>query len=404
MIPISMASDTTPARRGFALFAYGFRPFFLLAGAYASLIVFAWVVIYHHGGGGTLAVAPLSWHAHEMAFGFTTAVIAGFLLTTTSNWTRTTYLRGPLLIGLSVAWLAGRIVFAFGADLPPLVVALVDLAFLPLLALAIGVPIVLAGQRRQYVFVVVLTAFFLANLSTHLEALGVASLDPRHGPRVAVYLAALLIAVMGGRIIPSFTTNALRHRGIFDVPTARTWIEYLAAPSIAVAAVADLAAEGGTVAAVAALAAAIVHGARLAGWRSLATGFSPILWVLHAGYAWLVVGFALSGLAAFVDVIPPTAAFHALTAGAVGVLTLGVMSRVALGHTGRDIVAARPTVAAYWLVNLAALVRVAGPIIAPEIAIWAIVLSGVLWTAAFATFTAVYAPILIASRADGRPG
>lgn len=404
MIPISMAPDTTPARRGFALFAYGFRPFFLLAGAYASVVVLAWVVMYHHGGGGMLAAAPLAWHAHEMAFGFTTAVIAGFLLTTTSNWTRTTFLRGPLLAGLSAAWLAGRLAFAFGAGLPPLVVALADLAFLPLLALAIGVPIVQAGQRRQYVFVGVLTAFFLANLSTHLDAFGVTGFDPRNGSRFAVYLAALLIAVMGGRIIPSFTANALRHRDIFDVPTARSWVEYLAAPSVALAALTDLVAEGSYVAATAALAAAAVHGVRLAGWRSLATGFSPILWVLHAGYAWLVVGFALSAASVFVDLIPPSAAFHALTAGAIGVLTLGVMSRVALGHTGRDIVAATPTVVAYWLVNLAALLRVLGPILAPEAAIAAIVVSGLLWTAAFATFTAVYAPILMTSRADGRPG
>jgi uncharacterized protein involved in response to NO len=404
MTPITIAREATPTRRGFALFAYGFRPFFLLAGLHASFAVLLWVVIYHHGGGATLAVSPPVWHAHEMAFGFTTAVIAGFLLTTTANWTRTPHLRGPLLIALSAAWLAGRLAFLFGADLPPVIVAVTDLTFLPLLALAIGVPLVRAGQRRQYVFVVVLTALFLANLSTHLATFGIAEVDERLGPRFAVYVAAALIAVMGGRIIPSFTTNALRHHGATEVPTARPWIEHLAAPAIAVAALVDLVAEGSAWAGLAALAAALVHGMRLAGWRSLSTGFSPILWILHAGYAWLVIGFALSGLAAFVDAIPPTAAFHALTAGAIGVLTLGVMSRVALGHTGRDIVAAKPTVVAYVLVNLAALVRVLGPMLAPDLAIVATVVAGFLWTAAFATFTAVYAPILIAPRADGRPG
>jgi uncharacterized protein involved in response to NO len=254
------------------------------------------------------------------------------------------------------------------------------------------------------VFVVILTVLFLANLSTHLAAFGIEGVDPRAGTRFAVYLAALLIAVMGGRIIPSFTANALRARGVTALPTARPWVETLAAPIVAVAALADLVAEGSVLAGAAALATAGVHGVRLAGWRSLATGFSPILWILHVGYAWLVLGFALSGLAVFVDAVPPTAAFHALTAGAIGVLTLGVMSRVALGHTGRDIVAARPTVVAYVAVTLAAVLRVFVPLLMPGAAVLGIVVTGFLWTAAFAVFTVVYAPILIAPRADGRPG
>ncbi len=404
MIPITISRDATAAPRGFALFAYGFRPFFLLAGLQACLGLLVWLHLYFGGAAAMLAVAPVTWHAHEMVFGYAVAVIAGFLLTTTSNWTGTRSLRGPLLMGLGAVWLAGRIVYAFGRDLPPELVAAVDLAFLPFLAAVIGIPIFRAGQRRQYVFVIVLAAFFIADLLAQADILGFTWVDARSGLKLGVYLATLLIVVMGGRIIPSFTTNALRRRGETLLPMSRPWIEWSAAPLVVLAAIADLADEGSAIAGAAALAAAVAHGLRLAGWRPLRTGFSPILWILHVGYAWLVLGFALQGLAAFVGDIPPTAAFHALTAGAIGVLTLGVMSRVALGHTGRDLVVAPMTVVAYVLVNLAAALRVGTPILFPGAMPLGIAASGLLWSLAFALFVSVYAPILVRPRIDGQPG
>jgi uncharacterized protein involved in response to NO len=237
----------------------------------------------------------------------------------------------------------------------------------------------------------------------HLGALGVVA-DERLGLKLALYLVIVLIVVMGGRIIPAFTTNALRHRGETALPISRTWVEVGAVASVPAAAFADLAAEGSALAGMLALVAAALHAVRLAGWQSLRTGFSPILWVLHAGYLWVPLGFALQGLAAFTDNVPPSAALHALTAGAVGTLTLGVMSRVALGHTGRDIVAAPAIAIAYGLVLAAAAVRVIVPIVAPEAMLPGMVASGVLWILAFALFTIVYAPILIRPRVDGREG
>ncbi len=391
-----------PAR--FALFAYGFRPFFLAAGAYAVVAMALWLAVFAGVVAWSPMPSPALWHGHEMVFGFTLAVIAGFLTTTTANWTGTTALSGPLLMLLVATWLAGRIACALAGWLPPLLVAAIDLAFLPLLAISLGAPLIRAGQSRQFVFVVLLAAMFAANALGHLEALGVAWADSRAGLILAIDLVIALIAVMGGRIIPAFTRNALRAQGIAEAVTARPWIETLALPTVAMVAILDLAAEGTKLAAVAALAAALVHAIRLAGWDSLKTRGQPILWVLHLGYAWLVAGLALKGLAAFIAAIPPSAALHALTSGAIGVLTLGVMSRVALGHTGRALAAPAPIALAYVLVALAAALRVFGPILWPAATLTAILLSGALWLLAFALFTAVYAPILIRPRADGKPG
>ena len=385
-----------------SLFAFAFRPFFLLAGLQAGLSVLLWLAVYF--AALPAPAAPAVWHGHEMLFGFAAAVVAGFLLTAVANWTATPPLQGWALAGLAGVWLAGRIAYGLGAWLPAGAVAAVDLAFLPLLAAAFARQVFAARQRRQYAFLGVLAALFAGNLLTHLEALGVGWADARAGLLLAVDVLVLLIAVMGGRIIPSFTANALRLGGDPHPVAVRPWLERLAAPSILVVLVADLAAEQSPAAGLAALAAAVVHGLRLAGWQSLRTRAQPILWVLHVGYGWLVAGLALKGLAPFADAVPASAALHALTVGAIGVLTLGVMSRVALGHTGRALMAHPLTVAAYVLVILAALLRVATPILLPDAYGLGIAASGALWSLGFALFVAVFAPILTRPRADGRPG
>jgi uncharacterized protein involved in response to NO len=347
------------------------------------------------------------WHGHEMIFGFALAGVAGFLLTAVPNWTETPRLHGTPLAALAGLWVLGRVALAASATLPPVLVAVLDLAFLPGLAWPIGRVLVARARAtrnpRNLVFLLLFAILWSADLLTHLEALGVTADTAATGLVLGRDTLLLMIGVMGGRIIPAFTRNALRSRGE-DAPIRSAGaVEALALGGLAAMLVADLAWGEGVAAGAAALVAALASGARLALWRPLRTAGQPILWVLHLGYAWLVAGLALKALAGLTDWVPAMAAMHALTAGAIGTMLLAVMSRVALGHTGRPLKVGGATVWAYVLLALAAALRVAAPFAAVAYAPL-VVASGLLWSLAFALFTAPYLPILILRRADGRPG
>ena len=383
------------------ILALGFRPFFLLAAIFAAASVPLWILIYQGVLDPVSYLPPTIWHAHEMVFGFAIAVIAGFLLTATSNWTGRRTATGAGLAALAGLWIAGRVAIFAGAGLPDWLVMGLDAAFLPVLAIALAMPILAAGNRRNIIFPVVLLVLGAVNLSIHLGALGAIDWDPARGLRVAIDLILLMIGVLGGRVIPSFTKNALPQARVNPCPKASV----LALLSLATLAVAEAAIDLPPVMGTLALAAGIINALRMRGWGSLATGRQPILWILHVGYGWLAIGLILRGVAELSGVIPADAGIHALTLGAIGSMIIGMMSRVALGHTGRSIVPAKLTIAAYWLVNAAALLRVAFALIPGDgWRMTALAGSGALWSLAFLFFAIVYLPILSRPRADGRAG
>lgn len=386
------------------VFGRGYRPFFLLASTYAVLFVPLWVCVVL----GTIAapawVSTTAWHAHEMLFGFCTAAIAGFLLTSVPVWTGTTAVAGGALAALAGLWVAGRVAMLALAGSVPGLAAAVDLAFLPLLALAIGPPILRAGIRRNFGFPVGILALFAANALVHAEALGLATGTAAIGLRAGVDLVALLVVVIGGRVAPSFTTNALRRLGIAQIASPPPWAERAAVPAFLAFLVMDLVLPASLASGIVALAAAIVLAARMSGWRTARVLGDPLLWSLHLGHAWVVVGLACIAASDLAGAWPRSVAVHALTAGAFGTMILAMMTRVALGHSGRPLVAPRSAVIAYTLVTLGALVRTIAVAAFPVETLPMIATGGLLWAGAFAAYLVGYAAMLTTPRVDGRPG
>jgi uncharacterized protein involved in response to NO len=393
--------DPDSVRSGrIALFDLGFRPFFLLAGIAALLLVPLWIYAYLRGG-PVLAYYPAmaSWHGHEMLFGYTVAVIAGFLLTAVRNWTGMKTPGGAALAGLVALWLAGRVLPFPSGVLPHWLIAVVDTAFLPVLALSLAFPLIRQGQRHNLVFLLVLAGLTLANLLIHLQLLGITRETAPPGTTLGIGLIVLLIAILGGRVIPFFT-----ERGIAGAST-RQWkpVEFVSLGALPVLVLLDLAQAPPAALMLFALLAATGHAIRLFGWYHHGIWSVPLLWILHLGYAWLVSGLLLQAFAA-AGLVNPMLAVHAFTAGAIGTITLGMMSRVALGHTGRELRAAPAMTWAFILVTLAACSRVFLPLVVPAGYREWMVLAGACWSAAFALFVFHYARILIPPRVDGRPG
>lgn len=384
------------------LLAFGFRPFFLLAGLAGALTPPVFLAAYTGLIGADFGGPVTYWHGHEMIFGFVLAAVAGFLFTALANWTGRAPVRGATLGILVGLWLAGRAAMALAGVLPAALVAAVDLALLPALAVLVLRELIRGRNRRNMPFPVLLMVLFAANLLFHLERLGVAE-TARAGLYLAVHVIALLIAIVGGRVVPAFTVAARRRAGRAADLSSPAWLERAAIAAVAAVAVAELADPGGVAAGALALAAALLLVGRLSGWRGLTTLDQPILWVLHLGYLWLAVGFAVKAAADLGGWLPPSAALHALTAGAAGTMILGVMTRAALGHTGRPLATPPAIVVAYGLISIGAALRVAEPLLATPSAM-ILTASALIWAAGFAIFTVVYWPILTRPRIDGRPG
>ena len=390
---------------GFALFNYGFRPFFLLAGLFGTLSVPMWIGLYVGHVDLNLVAAPLVWHGHEMLFGYTSAAIAGFLLTVVPNWTKVKARKGNVLVGLSVLWLAGRVAFWAQGYFPYGLVAAVDMLFLIVFTALVMPPLLDPRHRRQLMFVPILLALIVANAMTHLGVAGFDALGFDWGIRgltLGLDATVVLLAVMAGRVTPSFTSSFLGHGNPAIKVLQRPKLERAVLGATWAVLVVDQVLPASALAGGVALIAAVLHGVRLSGWQGRRTLSNPILWVLHLGYLWLVAGLVLKGLSDF-DVLAAADGIHALTIGAIGTITLGVMTRAALGHTGRVVKAAPAIVGAYALISVAALIRLA-TIVWPEYSSELIMVSGVVWTAAFAIFVVVYAPMLMRPRLDGRPG
>jgi len=396
MSEIRQVLPRAPAAGSFALWNLGFRPFFLFAAAFAALSVLGWAAQFAGWWGAHVLIAGPRWHAHEMIFGYAYAVIVGFLFTAVRNWSNQPTPSGTKLAAIVLLWCGARVLV-----LTPwtMLAAVADTLFALAATAGIAVPLVKSGNRRNYFFVVLMLVFGAANLSFYLAAMDVIRFDAQRSLQFGLDLILFVMVVMGGRVIPMFTANAVRG----TTPRRSRPIEIAALGSILILLVLGLVGLPAIAVGIAAGVAALAHAARLALWQPWRTMRRPILWILHASYAWIVIHLALRALAA-AELVAPSLATHALTVGAIGGLTLGMMTRVARGHTARPLAAGTLEVTAYALMQLAAAVRVFVPLIDPSSSLTAIVASGLLWTIAFALFVVRFWPILTQPRLDGGSG
>lgn len=393
----SLLGIDEPARvpTRFALWALGFRPFYLLASVFAALSTPLWALQFSGILNHTYLSEPL-WHAHEMVFGFALAVIVGFLFTAGRNWTQRPTPTGWMLAALVALWVAGRVLvltpFAAAA-------AAVNIAFPLAAAVALAIPFVKAGNRRNYFFVGLLVLLAVAAGAVHLSQLGATRLPAGPGIQLALDVILFILAVMGGRVIPMFTNNGVPGAAA----SRRPWVEKAALGLVLVLTVADAIGPNGLAFAVLAALACVAHAWRWALWQPWRTARVPLVWVLHLAYLWVPLHLALRALAEL-GMAPQSAATHALTVGAVGGLIIGMMTRTARGHTARPLHADRYDTACYVLVLLAAAVRVGLPLAAPALTVPAVLGSAALWSAGFGLYAVRYWPVLSRPRLDGRPG
>ncbi len=377
----------------------GYRPFFLLAGLWALVVLPLSVAAIRGTVALPVAVDPVRWHFHELLFGYVAAALAGFLLTAVPNWTGRLPLQGLPLLGLVGLWAAGRLAMVASGLIGLAAAAAVDLLFLAVL-LAVASREIIAGRNRRNLPMLAVVATFLGtNGLFHAVSAG---LLPAEGSdqRAAIACIALLIALIGGRITPSFTRNWLAKRGGPSLPSAFGPLDRVTLLATLIALLAwTVEPEGPAIAAAAAVAAAL-NLLRLLRWRGERVLGEPLLWVLHLGYLWIVAGMAFLAASAAGWGFPGIAAVHALTAGAMGTMTLGVMSRAILGHGGYELRAGPALTGAFTLVSLAAAARVAATLTS---ALYdpLIYLAAAAWMAAFALFLLVCAPKLLAGRAGG---
>lgn len=383
-----MSSGTTPAIQ--PLWSSGFRPFFLLAAIYGPLCLALWLAA-RYTGWPAYATGPL-WHAHEMLFGFAAALVCGVLLTALPSWSGAAELRGAPIAALAALWLAGRVTM-HGADwlLRPLVV-IMDCALLPVLCAMLFSTIAAARRRLFWWTVPPLIGFAGANVIFHL-ALAYGSQAGAHWAlMLGVHSLAFLFTLYGGLFIPAFTRRYLHQRGERAAAILMP-LEYATALAMVAFASADLlGAPTGWMAATA-LAAAVVHAWRFARWQGWRTTGEPLLWCIHLGYAWLIAALVLRALAELVHGVPREAWIHAFTLGAYGMLKIGLMTRVALRHTGRPVVVALPMQIAFVMVLAAALMRLAFSV--HGLGEWALAGSALLWAAAFLIYLTVHGPMLL---------
>jgi len=381
-----------PRRSGVPFLDHGFRPFFLGASLWAAIALAIWVATV--GGFIDLPSAfdPLHWHQHEMTFGFAGGVVAGFVLTAVPNWTGNLPVRGGRLAVLFLVWLAGRIAVLTSAEIGALAAAIIDVGFLLGLSVLVFREIVIGQNWRNLPICGLITLFAAANAATHLEsASGAAS---EYGVRSGLAVLILLIALIGGRIVPSFTRNWLAKRKA-PPPAPFSPFDRACLVVAAAALVAWILRPAWSPTGVMLVAAGLLHFLRVCRWQGLRTLSEPLVTILHVGYLWLALGLLLLGASILVPAVPATAALHALTAGAIGTMTLAVMTRASLGHTGRPLTSGAGTTVIYGLVTVGAILRVIAqnppPALDPDVMLN---LSALSWGGAFALFALVYGPML----------
>jgi uncharacterized protein involved in response to NO len=383
----------------YPLFALGFRAFFVLAGLAALILIMFWNVMFN----GTLTTEhyfPDSyWHAHEMLMGYSVAVIAGFLLTAVKNWTGKPTVTGDQLASLCLLWLYGRILPFYAGLLPDALIALVDFAFLPALAYLVSKPIIDTRQYKNLFFIGLLLLLALGNGLIHAEILGLQFSSAATGIELVIATIIILILIIAGRVFPFFTERGIPGTLIIKNPI----LDNASIASAVIVFALQLFDISGHLLALTASIAIAVNVARLSGWYVQRIWYVPLLWVLYIGYLWIILGFFLTVLAVY-QVVLPSLALHAFTLGGIGVLTLGMMARISLGHTGRALKASNAIAIAFILINAAALFRILLPIALPAWYETLIYISTLSWLAAFSLFIFVYVPILTSARIDGQEG
>jgi uncharacterized protein involved in response to NO len=386
----------------FSLFAYGFRSNFFLAGVAAMLLIPLWAMSFVTGTSLGSGWPPTLWHAHEMLFGFIASAIAGFMLTAVPSWTGQKGFAGAPLGALAAVWLSARLLIASSSLWPPVVPAIVDLAFLPFLAVLVMIPL-LRSKNRNSPLLLVLSAFWLTNLVFHIALIRGDAPLARHSLIVGIDIVLFLVTVIGGRIVPAFTTAALRQQGVDGVLRSRTVITVMSVAAMGCIIASDVFWPDSRIAGIIAGVTALIQFLRLLQWRTLHTLRQPIVWILHLAYAWLPLGLALKAAALLGGYGIAAFWLHALTIGSLTTMITAVMTRASLGHTGRALTVHPLITAAYVLLTAAALVRVFGfyaGLSYPLVITWA----AIFWTTSFALFVGVYTPILWGPRADGKPG
>jgi len=383
----------------YPLFALGFRAFFALAGLFALILIALWSSIYK----GVLVTdnyyPTTYWHAHEMLLGYSVAVISGFLLTAVQNWTGIKTLQGSKLFGLCLLWVYGRIVPFYSELIPDGIIALIDFSFLPTLAYFIAQPILKSGNLRNLFFIGLLLLMAFGNACIHADILGIYENTAGLGLDLVVAIIIMMILVIAGRVFPFFT-----ERGIKGVMAIRNPVldgaAIISSGLVFILLIFDV---SGVILTITAVVAIIANIIRVSGWYEPRIWYVPLLWVLYLGYAWIIGGLVFVALASM-NIMPVSVATHAFTVGGIGVLTLGMMARVSLGHTGRAMKASNTIALAFVLLNVAALFRVLLPALLPDWYGSFLTLSIYCWLAAFSLFVFIYTPILSSVRVDGKEG
>ncbi len=395
-IPLAVApAKATDAGHGLPLLRLAFRPFYLAAALAAVVLVTAWLCVLTGHLAPPAGVPPVLWHAHEMLFGFVVAVVIGFLLTAGRVWTGLPTPRGALLAALVVLWLAGRIA---AVAAPHAAWFALDIAFLPVVAIAFTTLLLRANNRRNLPIAGVLLLLFAANLAFHAGVAGIADIAPLDALHAALGLLIVLVSILAGRVIPAFTRGAIPSAKIREPRR----LGPAAIATTAIALCAWIAFRGSAAATLLLALAATLQLARGLSWAPWSTRRRPILWILHLSYAWLPLGLGLLA-AAQAGFVAESSAIHALGVGVMGGMIIGMMTRTARGHTGRQLIASRWEVAAYALVMVAATVRVLATLV-PGAYLAALLVAGTAWALAFAIYVARFGPWLVAPRPDGQDG
>ena len=397
MINIERPEDRIPPDT-FSLFALGFRPFFLFSAIAAVVLIGLWLPYLY----GHLTLAshfnPLHWHAHEMLFGYASGVIAGFLLTAARNWTSLETPSGLSLILIFATWVLGRLVITLPLGLAPELIAGIDLLFFPAVILGLAGPLIRARKIRNMMFLAILAMLELANLLMHLQPLGIANTAAK-GVELGLGLVILVIVVMGGRVIPFFTRNPLPGMQ----PRQWGWVEFSAVFGTVTLLLLELLVPLPILVAIWSLLVGLIQLLRVSGWYDKRIWQHPIIWVLHVAYAAIGLGFLLKG-AALLGWVPASTAIHAFAYGGIGLITLGMMGRVSLGHTGRMLQLPKWTVIGIKVLSVGLVLRLLATLSGGALASALLGLSALLWMLAFAAFAKEYGPMLIKPRIDGRPG
>lgn len=398
--PAGAAALPPPA--GWPLLRLGFRPFYLLAAAFGALAVPLWVAVLLGALDTTTVTAtlpPLWWHAHEMLFGFASAVIVGFLLTAGKAWTGLPTPRGAALGALALLWVAARVAAVVAS---PWVFAALDLALLPLVALLLTRLLLRAGNRRNLPLAGLLLALSAANAVFHLAAQGAIGASPLAALHAGLAVIVMVLCVMAGRVVPAFTASATPGLALAAQPRLGPAALATTAAGLAawVAGTAGLIAPGWAAPLLGS--AALLHAWRLWGWQPAVARGRPVLWILHVSYAWIPVGLALLALAT-ASVVGHSAGVHALAVGAMGGLIIGMLTRTARGHTGRPLQVSRAEVLAYALVMGAALLRSLVPLLVADPR-GPLLVAAFAWSLAFLIYLRTFSPWLLQTRLDGKDG